>query len=375
MTQKINILHINSYFNGSMFYENLYNEQIETGIDIDVFVPVPTDSDIEEQIYKDYVHIYKCFDKNDRYFFHLKHKKFLKTIEDKMEVSKYDLLHAHSLFSNGFIAYKLNRKYGIPYIVAVRNSDVNVFFKRMPHLRKLGMNILQHASRIIFISESYKVAVIDKYVPKKHKEEFEKKSDVIPNGVNKFWLENINYASKIEDNKINLLYIGDINKNKNIITTVLVCEKLIKNGFSVTYRTVGNIKDESLRDVIDKSDFIEYYPYSTKDKLLLHYRESDIFVMPSIFETFGITYVESMSQGLPIVYTKGQGFDGYFPEGEVGYSVKYDDVDDIYNKILKIRDDYDSISKNCVTNANKFSWFEITIKYINIYNDILKDKV
>lgn len=41
---------------------------------------------------------------------------------------------------------------------------------------------------------------------------------------------------------------------------------------------------------------------------------SDIFVMPSKPETFGLVYVEALSQGLPILYAKGEGFDGYFDE-------------------------------------------------------------
>jgi len=43
--------------------------------------------------------------------------------------------------------------------------------------------------------------------------------------------------------------------------------------------------------------------------------------MPSITETFGLVYAEALSQGLPVLYTRGQGFDRQFEEGEVGYAV------------------------------------------------------
>jgi glycosyltransferase involved in cell wall biosynthesis len=59
-----------------------------------------------------------------------------------------------------------------------------------------------------------------------------------------------------------------------------------------------------------------------KEKLLNNYRNSDIFIMPSYNETFGLVYIEAMSQGLPIIYTQNEGVDGYFKEGSVGYSVK-----------------------------------------------------
>ena len=39
--------------------------------------------------------------------------------------------------------------------------------------------------------------------------------------------------------------------------------------------------------------------------------------MPSKYETFGLVYPEAMSRGIPIVYTKNQGFDKYFEDGEI----------------------------------------------------------
>ena len=57
--------------------------------------------------------------------------------------------------------------------------------------------------------------------------------------------------------------------------------------------------------------------------------------MPSYTESFGLVYAEAMSQKLPVIYSKGQGFDGQFEEGLVGYHVSPYDVKDIANGILK----------------------------------------
>ncbi len=69
--------------------------------------------------------------------------------------------------------------YKIPYIVAVRDTDVNVFFKRMVHLRSLGVDILKR-SRIIFLSISYRDLILEKYVPEDLKEKVFSKSRIIP---------------------------------------------------------------------------------------------------------------------------------------------------------------------------------------------------
>jgi len=113
--------------------------------------------------------------------------------------------------------------------------------------------------------------------------------------------------------------------------------------------------------------FINYIPPKPKEELINIYRNNDIFIMPSIHETFGLVYAEAMSQGLPIIYTKGQGFDGQFLEGIVGYHVNCKDPKDIYKRIKDILKNYESISNNCIKKANKFNWGKISDQYHNIY--------
>jgi glycosyltransferase involved in cell wall biosynthesis len=96
--------------------------------------------------------------------------------------------------------------------------------------------------------------------------------------------------------------------------------------------------------------------------------------MPSLTETFGLVYAEAMSQGLPVIYTRGQGFDGQFKEGEVGYSVNSSDIHEIVKKIISIIENYSEISKRCVKLVDKFNWNEITNNYNEIYKDILSRK-
>ena len=70
----------------------------------------------------------------------------------------------------------------------------------MPHLRKKGIKIMENASRIFFLSESYKKYVFDNYIPKE-KKNIIKKCVVIPNGIDNFWLDNIynNQESLLEN--------------------------------------------------------------------------------------------------------------------------------------------------------------------------------
>ena len=93
--------------------------------------------------------------------------------------------------------------------------------------------------------------------------------------------------------------------------------------------------------------------------------------MPSFTETFGLVYAEAMSQALPVIYTKNQGFDAQFNEGTVGFHVDPHNKDEIVEKIIKIIDNYDAISNNCVKSVDKFDWRGITNRYTKIYEEII----
>lgn len=367
------VLHINSYYSGSKFYKNLYDQQVNTGLDISVFVPTP--SSVENICaFGEYTTISVNHSRYDRFIFHLKHTKILKDITKRYGIEKYSLIHAHSLFSNGYIALKLNKKYGIPYIVAVRNTDVNTFFRRMVHLRRMGIEILKNANGIIFLSESYKDKVIKKYIPNEMKESIINKTSIIPNGIDDFWMENkTSKVNKPDTNDLKLLYIGVVNKNKNILTTVKAIEHLRKQGIKARLTVVGRIDDYSIYEQIKELDYVDYLEPKPRNALIEIYRQNDIFIMASIHESFGLVYAEAMSQGLPVIYTRGQGFDDQFAEGVVGFSVNCFDEIEIANKIISIVEGFELISINSSNSVDKFKWNNITNEYYNIYKNIIEE--
>lgn len=311
----------------------------------------------------------------DRLLFFRKQKLILNDIIKRKLIGDIDIIHAHNLFSAGYNAYKIKKKYGIPYIVAVRNADVNAFFNYMIHLRGLGVKIMREASKIVFLSPAYKNNVIQKYVPQKIQKEIKEKSIVIPNGIDDFFLKNTKSISRtIQNNKkINLIYVGNIDSNKNIDTTIKACDILKSKGYSVYYNVVGKIKEKKY-EYLPFDERVIYHPFAPMEEVVKLLDNSDIFIMPSIHETFGLVYVEAMTQGLPIVYTKGQGFDGFFKQGEVGYSVTCNNENEIALSIEKIIDNYSVISANCLKASKIFSWNKIAEKYINIYNTYHKNE-
>lgn len=367
----MNILHINSYYTGASLYKNLYDKEKQLGLNISVYVPHSNKFKNSRKDFGEYTTLSLDFTNFDRLLFFRKHKKIFSNIQKTYDISKFDLIHAHSLFSNGYIAYKLHQKFNVPYIVAIRNTDVNVFFKKMIHLRKLGRRIIDNAEKVIFISDSYKKTVLDKYI-KSDRIDTSGKYEVIPNGIDDFWLENIyRGVRKIENKTVRILCVGDIDKNKNHTTTLKACELLYNNGYNVTFNIVGRILDKNIFRKLSQSRIVNYLGTMNKEELLTEYRNSDIFVMPSYTETFGLVYAEAMSQGLPVIYTKNQGFDKQFKDGIVGFHVDADDIDMISEAIVRILREYKEMSNNCTNLVNGFDWMHIVKRYCYIYDKII----
>ncbi len=359
------VLHIAPNYPYSKLYHQLISSLEEKGISDLVYVQSK-----EPEIERNYPVYYlgRNFGLIDRLLYFRKQSIILNDILHRHIVDGVDVIHAHNLFSAGYCAYKIKKKLGIPYIVAVRNSDVYDFFRYMKHLKFIGVKIMREASAVVFISPSYIDYVISMYVPNRYQKGILDKCYAIPNGLDQYFLVNkMNHPRKLNSpSKISLLYVGDVDRNKNILTTIKACEKLRNKGYDLTYTIVGRIKDEVLKKDIDK-DYIRYFSYSPKEKVLELMRKSDIFVMPSIHETFGLVFIEAMSQGLPIVYTKGQGIDGYFKQGEVGFAVDCLDDSAISESIEKITSDFTNISNNCRNSISNFHWPNIAERYIHLY--------
>ena len=134
------VLQINSYFAGSVFYEDLYAAIDKRGISQDIYVFTYKGNQLD-QTFGDRVHLRYPNSKWDKLIFRLKHKRAFDDLQKTLDIASYDISHAHSLFSNGFLALQTKRKYGIPYIVAVRNADINDFFKKAIHLRWIAFLI------------------------------------------------------------------------------------------------------------------------------------------------------------------------------------------------------------------------------------------
>ncbi|UJF34582.1 glycosyltransferase family 4 protein [Paenibacillus hexagrammi] len=377
------VLHICSYYIGNKLYMNLVEQLSLLELSQDVFIPIRSVDEIgKNQLSLEFNtvnYVYRnIIKRHHKLLFLNKINKQKSEIEQSILLDNIDIIHAHTVFSDGGTAYQLNKKFGTEYIINVRNTDLNIFYKYGIHLRGFMYKVLLKAKAVIFISHAYKQKMFSR-LPSKIIEKIEKKSYVIPNGIDDEWHE---YAPVMKEKnssiskKLTLLFIGLLDKNKNLGAVIKSCAKLREEGYNVNLHVVGNGPMEKRyitlceRLKLDSNTVIFHGYESDKKKIINIMDESDIFVMPSYKETFGIVYIEAMSRGLPLIYTKNEGIDGFFNNGEVGLPVDPFDINEIVESIKKIAYKNDEqLSNNCILNAKRFNWRSIANEYLEIYKN------
>ena len=74
-----------------------------------------------------------------------------------------------------------------------------------------------------------------------------------------------------------------------------------------------------------------------------------------------------MSQGLPVIYSRGEGFYGQVPEGSAGYAVDPHSTEEVAEAILRVVREYRQLSARCPELAKRFDWDRIVEQYRESY--------
>lgn len=368
------VLHLANDFTGSKVYQNLIAELDQNNVTQIVYTPIRGVEKIGENkvnlkvegskiIYSPILNKH-----TDRVFYKWKIKKILKDIETKIDFNAINCIHAHTWYSDGGVAYELSKKYNIPYIIAIRNTDLNLFWK-LPHLKKYGLEILKNASRVILISKTYKDRVLrdSKIKPLIHL-----KYSFIPNGIDDFWIQNREERKESIPNIPKLLFIGKFSPGKNVMRLIQAVESLKKQGIPCELNLIGGggkAETKILEFIKNKKNITFHGKIFDKERLKEFYCSSDIYVMPSQAETFGLVYIEALSQGIPIVFTKDEGIDGLY-ENNIGEAVDCDSVQSIAEGIKAIIYDYKSYDFQSEAIVANHNWKKIALKYQGIYESI-----
>ena len=384
----MHILHISNSYGGTKVYENLYTQLDKLGVRQTVFVPLNAANHsrvgnqmIDFQTEGSKIIYSTVLKPRHRIFYMSKIKAIVKDLKKSVDLGSIDAIHASTLCLDGAVAYKLHQETGIPYMCAIRNTDVNNYYKVFKWRKGFFSKILEAASKIIFISPKYKENFLSEIIPGSVRKKIEEMVMVIPNGVSDVFLANKSMEHKTFDGKLNLIFVAAFYKGKGLVETIRAIELLRNKGYNITLNAIGKglpnrPHDSEYEAQVDAlangKDWIKTQTFKKPEEIIVEMRQANAFIMVSKPETFGLVYVEALSQHLPIIYAQGQGFDGYFPDGFVGYPAEAGNAVSIAEKIENLTKNYSSIANN-VESLNldeDFDWSNIGKKYLNIYKTL-----
>ena len=144
----------------------------------------------------------------------------------------------------------------------------------------------------------------------------------------------------IKNNKV-ILYVGQFIERKGVKYLVEAFGKLKREEKGVGLVLVGD--GPQREELIKRGHGIEDIHFTKiiqPENLPAYYAIADVFILPSLYERFGIVVSEAMASGLPIIATEKVGASAdLIRDGVNGYVVKDGDVDGLYAALRKILKD------------------------------------
>lgn len=279
-----------------------------------------------------------------------------------------DIIHSHDwlTYPAGIHAKQVTGK---PLVIHVHATD---FDRSRGNVNPTVFNIerdgMLHADHIITVSNMTRQTVIEKYGIDPAK------VTTVHNAVEPLSPELLNVEVKKPKEKV-VTFLGRITMQKGPEYFVEAAAKVLKNNHDVRFVMAGSgdmmykmITLAAERGIADRFHF----PGFQKGKQVYEmFKASDVYVMPSVSEPFGISPLEAMQMGVPSVISKQSGC------AEILDNViktDYWDIDamaDAINAIITYPALYRQLREDGLNEVNQITWDKAGAKVIDIYRKVI----
>lgn len=291
----------------------------------------------------------------------------IKAVIDKLVEWNPDVIHSQCEFSTFFMAKKIADETNAPIVHTYHTvyEDYTHYFS--PNAA-WGRKVVQKLTRMLSSRVDAMIAPSRKIEEVLEKYEVECPVEVIPSGIDtdKFGRcigtdsrHRIRKQYGLSDDQTVLLYVGRLAKEKNV-EEILRCQKRV-SGYGTTLMIVG---DGPYRTEIEEQvkelgieDGVIFTGMIAPDKVAEYYQAGDFFVSASTSETQGLTYVEALAAGIPLICKEDPCLVDVVDSGKNGW--KFTDEESFENAFVKWLEmgesDRKKLRECAVQSADKFS--------------------
>jgi 1,2-diacylglycerol 3-alpha-glucosyltransferase len=213
---------------------------------------------------------------------------------------------------------------------------------------------------------------------------------VVPTGIDLSKFEPSRYSrDKVEELKLSygiqpedkvMLYIGRVSQEKNIGEIVEAMPGYMPDRKNVKFLIIGSGPALSgLEQRVEQLGLSKQFIFAGAkpwDQIGLYYQLGDVFVSASKSETQGLTYIEAMASGLPVVARDDKCLEDILEQGKNGYP--FTDVEGLYYGLDQVlfTDQTTNFRENAIEMVSKYSMQEFAYHVEEVYQLVMsRDRV
>lgn len=301
------------------------------------------------------------------------------TLVDVVKAYGLDILHVHYAIphaSSAYFAQKMLEIEGIhiPYVTTLHGTDITLVGQELNYKPVVEFAINQ-SNAVTAVSDNLKASTLERFA-------IQQEIDVIYNFVdhNRFRVLEKKIDTSIiapKGEKI-IVHVSNFRKVKRVDDVVRMF-KILHQTIPAKLLLVGDGPERSkiedmCRCEVCKNDVIFL---GKQEKLEDIYNLSDLFVLPSESESFGLAALEAMACGLPIISSNAGGIPEVNIHGETGYLSNVGDYEDMAKNAVALLKDvktYENMKQNAILQSQKFSIDKIVPQYEKVYERLLVTK-
>lgn len=302
---------------------------------------------------------------------------FIKACQLIRKHGSYNIIHAYQASQAAGGGWLLKWKYlDIPFIISVQEGKV---LNKQPLLIRFFRHFIFRKADAVTVISNYLAQYVKSQNPNVP-------VDIIPNGVDlrKFPVSSFPASPAgrqfpVKDKKNNTIITVSRLVDKNGVGDLIDAMVLVRNEIPEAKLMIigdGSLK-ESLQFKVKSlklQDNIQFLGEISNESLPKYLSMADVFVRPSLSEGLGISFLEAMASGLPIIGTPVGGIPDFLKDGETGLFCKVSNPEDLAKKIIRILKD-EQLREKIIINARalmvqKYDWDIIANEFAKIYERI-----
>ena len=297
---------------------------------------------------------------------------------DVVKFERLDLLHVHYAIphaSAAYMAQQILKDQGveIPFVTTLHGTDITLVGKD-PSFEPVINFSINKSNRVTAVSENLKKETFELF-------DIKNNIEVIPNFIclKEYKMDNNDYYKKrfAPNNEKVICHVSNFRKVKRIEDVIIAFEGISKE-MDVKLLLVGDgperarLEQISRNSKFSKNIFFLGSLKSTKEVLNI----SDLFILPSSKESFGLSALEAMACGVPVIASDSGGIPEVISNGKSGLLNSVGDTYQMIKNALKLLSNdslLESFKTNAYQQAMKFDIEVILPKYEKLYEQCVDD--